>query len=148
LAPRVASVRDAGPSPLRAWGIAVGVKVSLYTGTKHTFATDAAARGVSERALQTFLGHADVRSTRRYARMADGALLEVLRPPRGADGARGAKRLEKALPKQRVGGGGGGNRTRHRAVQVFGKQGLREVRSCRRVVARVRAGGAEGLLAR
>jgi site-specific recombinase XerD len=58
----------------------VGVKVSLYA--EHTFATDAAARGVSERALQTFLGHADVRSTRRYARMADGALLEVLRPPR------------------------------------------------------------------
>jgi hypothetical protein len=51
----------------------------------------AAARGVSERALQTFLGHADVRSTRRCARMADGAPLEVLRPPRGADGARGAK---------------------------------------------------------
>jgi hypothetical protein len=62
----------------------VGVKVSLYAGTKHTFAIDAAARGVSERALQTFLGYADVRSTRRYARMPDGALLEVLRPPRGA----------------------------------------------------------------
>jgi integrase len=45
----------------------IGVKVSLYAGTKHTFATDAAARGVAERALQTFLGHADVRSTRRYA---------------------------------------------------------------------------------
>jgi hypothetical protein len=52
----------------------------------------AAARGVPERALQSFLGHADVRSTRRYARMADGALLEVLRPPRVADGARGAGR--------------------------------------------------------
>jgi len=35
------------------------VKVSLYAGTKHSFGTDAAARGVSERALQTFLGHAD-----------------------------------------------------------------------------------------
>jgi site-specific recombinase XerD len=46
----------------------IGVEVSLYAGTKHTFATDAAARGVSERALQTFLGHADVCSTRRYAR--------------------------------------------------------------------------------
>ena len=44
-----------------------------------TVATDAAARVVSERALQAFLGHAGVRSTRRYARMADGALLEA--PP-------------------------------------------------------------------
>ena len=90
------------------------MKVGLYVGAKHTFATDAAARGVSERALQTFLGHADVRSTRRYARLADGALLEVLRPPRGADGARGARAPKKALQKQGVGGGGGGNRTRVR----------------------------------
>jgi len=92
----------------------VGVKVSLYAGTKHTFATDAAARGVSERALQAFLGHADVRSTRRYARMADGALLEVLRPPRGAEGARGARAMKKAAQKQRFSGGGGGNRTRRK----------------------------------
>ena len=35
-----------------------------------------------------------MRSTRRYARMADGALLEVLRPPRGADG-RGARKRRK-----------------------------------------------------
>jgi hypothetical protein len=38
-------------------------------------------RGVSERALQRFLGHASVQSTRRYARLADNALVEVLRPP-------------------------------------------------------------------
>jgi len=115
--------RWSGTSLRRTWIKAcdrVGVKVSLYAGTKHTFATDAAARGVSERALQTFLGHADVRSTRRYARMADGALLEVLRPPRGADGARGAKPLKKALQKQRVSGGGGGNRTRVRSSQLSG----------------------------
>ncbi len=37
-------------------------------------------RGVSERALQRFLGHADLRSTRRYAKMADEALVTVLRP--------------------------------------------------------------------
>jgi hypothetical protein len=109
--------RWSGTSLRRTWIAAckhVGVKASLYAGTKHTFATDAAARGVSERALQTFLGHADVRSTRRYARMADSALLDVLRPPRGADGARGAKPSKKALQKQRVNGGGGGNRTRVR----------------------------------
>jgi integrase len=54
--------------------------VRLYEGTKHTMATDAVRRGVSERALQTFLGHSDARSTRRYARMSDEALVSVLRP--------------------------------------------------------------------
>ncbi len=54
--------------------------VRLYEGTKHTMATDAVRRGVSERALQTFLGHRDVRSTRRYARLSDDALVSVLLP--------------------------------------------------------------------
>ncbi len=58
----------------------VGVHVKLYEGTKHTMATDAVRRGVAERALQTFLGHADVRSTRRYAQLSDHALVSVLRP--------------------------------------------------------------------
>ena len=72
------------PSALRrAWVRAckrVGVEVGLYEGTKHAFATDAARRGVQERHIQAFLGHADVRSTRRYARLADQALVTVLRP--------------------------------------------------------------------
>jgi integrase len=55
--------------------------VSLYEGTKHTMATDAIRRGVPERLLQQFLGHASVESTRRYARLGDNALLEVLRQP-------------------------------------------------------------------
>ena len=46
-------------------------------------ATDAIRRGVSERHLQRFLGHASVESTRRYARLADNAMLEVLRPSEG-----------------------------------------------------------------
>ncbi|MCX5739821.1 MAG: hypothetical protein NTZ61_15255 [Proteobacteria bacterium] len=37
-------------------------------------------RGVPERALQRFLGHTSVQSTRRYGRLADNALIEVLRP--------------------------------------------------------------------
>jgi hypothetical protein len=67
-------------------GRVVGIEgVKLYEGTKHTMATDAVRRGVSERALQTYLGHADVRSTRRYARLSDEALVSVLRtPPRDA----------------------------------------------------------------
>ena len=58
--------------------------ISLYQGTKHSFATDAIRRGVPERFLQRFLGHASVESTRRYARLADNAMLEVLPPPRSA----------------------------------------------------------------
>ena len=54
--------------------------VRLYEGTKHTMATDAVRRGVAERALQAFLGHRDARSTRRYARLSDEALVTVLRP--------------------------------------------------------------------
>jgi len=54
--------------------------VRLYEGTKHTMATDAVRRGVSERALQTFLGHSDARSTRRYAKLSEEALVSVLRP--------------------------------------------------------------------
>jgi len=46
-----------------------------------SFATDAIPRGVPERHLQRFLGHASIQSTRRYARLADNALIEVLRVP-------------------------------------------------------------------
>jgi integrase len=53
--------------------------ISLYEGTKHSVATDAIRRGVTERHLQRFLGHKNVPSTRRYARLADNALFEVLR---------------------------------------------------------------------
>ena len=62
----------------RAAGLA-GVK--LYEGTKHSMATDAIRRGVSERALQSFLGHRDLRSTRRYAQISDQALVSVPRRP-------------------------------------------------------------------
>ncbi len=72
----------------RVWGKAVKAAglphISLYAGTKHSFATDAVRRGVPERYLQTFLGHRNVESTRRDSRLADHAMLEVLprrRPP-------------------------------------------------------------------
>ena len=40
---------------------AVGLvdSISLYEGTKHTFATAAKARGIEDRVLQRFLGHRD-----------------------------------------------------------------------------------------
>ena len=54
--------------------------VKMYEGTKHSFATDAVARGVPKEVVQKYLGHADPRSTDRYARLANTALLAVLPP--------------------------------------------------------------------
>jgi len=70
------SLTDRWRAACRAVGVA---GVSLYPGTKHSMATDALRRQVPERTLQAFLGHADPRSTRRYARLASTALVEVLR---------------------------------------------------------------------
>jgi integrase len=77
-----------GTSLRREWHIAcasVGVRVKLYEGTKHSGATALLALGVSERTLQTLLGHQDARSTRRYARLGDAALVEALGRRRGSD---------------------------------------------------------------
>ncbi len=61
-------------------------KLSLYEGTKHSFATDAVRRGVPERVVQRMLGHRDVTSTRRYAKLAEEALVYALRDrDRGED---------------------------------------------------------------
>ena len=64
----------------RAACAAVGVTSTLYEGTKHSTATDMLRRGVQERTIQALLGHRDARSTRRYARLADQALVEAIRP--------------------------------------------------------------------
>ncbi|MCU0671133.1 MAG: hypothetical protein MUF70_17585 [Myxococcota bacterium] len=78
-------------------------------------ATDAIRRGVSERALQRFLGHASVLSTRRYARLADNALIEVLRPARPTRRRAGDKLSEITMKRnQSVGGGPAWIRTKKR----------------------------------
>lgn len=59
--------------------------VGLYEGTKHSTATEFLRRGIHERVIQALLGHADVRSTRRYARLADHALVEALIPGCGSN---------------------------------------------------------------
>lgn len=82
---------------------------SLYEGTKHSFATDAIRRGVPERHLQRFLRHENVESTHRYARLADAALFEVLRPQRRASDKGSENEVER---DQRVGGGPSRTRTR------------------------------------
>jgi integrase len=66
----------------RAWTKAcgaAGVDVGLYEGTKHSRATQLLAEGISERVLQEILGHKDARSTRKYARIADQAVVYALR---------------------------------------------------------------------
>lgn len=64
----------------RAACTATGVEISLYEGTKHSRATDLLRQGVSERVLEALLGHRDERSTQRYARLVDEALVDALRP--------------------------------------------------------------------
>ena len=105
----------------RVWNRAVEAAglphVTLYEGTKHTMAPDAIRRGVSERALQRFLGHASVQSTRRYARLADNALIEVLRPARQSWRQAGDKPSKITLKRsQPLSGGPAWIRTRDRAV--------------------------------
>lgn len=73
------ALRAEGGGPLEAAKRA-GVRAGLYEGTKHSFATDALDRTGNERAVQEYLGHADPRSTRRYAKLREERLLEVVRP--------------------------------------------------------------------
>jgi hypothetical protein len=78
------------------------------------FATDAIRRGVPERHLQRFLGHASVQSTRRYARLADNAMLEVLRFPETGERQASDKVSRSKSEKSRgVSGGPSRVRTRH-----------------------------------
>ena len=102
-------------SEMEVWKCAVEAAglphISLYEGTKHSMATDAIRRGVPERHLQVFLGHKNVESTRRYARLADNALLEVLRPSSTTWGQAGDKPSENETESRR-GVTGGPSRTR------------------------------------
>ena len=64
-----------------------------------------------ERHLQVFLGHKNVESTRRYARLADNALLEVLRRPSESQRQASDKVSEDEAEQER-GVTGGPSRTR------------------------------------
>ena len=93
--------------------------ISLYNGTKHTSATDAIRRGVPERHLQRFLGHASIEATRRYARLAGNAMLEVLpNPAAEADWRQSGDKGSENEPEQKrdIGGGPSWTRTRDRPV--------------------------------
>ncbi len=78
---------------LRRWwknaSTAAGVEPGkFYEDTKHSFATDATRRGVPERLLQRYLGHASPASTRIYAQLADAALVDVPGPAAGSEPAK------------------------------------------------------------
>ena len=52
----------------------------MYEGTKHSSATAWLAQGSSLQMIQRMLRHADARSTERYAKLGDLALVDVIRP--------------------------------------------------------------------
>ncbi len=57
------------------------IEVGLYEGCKHALGTHLTSQGVQERHIQWLFGHADPRSTRRYAQLADVALVRGLKRP-------------------------------------------------------------------
>ena len=59
--------------------------VKLYEGARHSAATEWKRQGADDRTIQAILGHTDGRSVERYARMANQAVVEVLRPKKGAE---------------------------------------------------------------
>lgn len=60
----------------------VGVRISLYRGTKHSTATELRRQGVPLDVIQRLCGHRDKRSTEVYAKLSDHALVEAIRRPR------------------------------------------------------------------
>lgn len=56
---------------------AVGVKVRMYEGTKHSSASRWHSAGMPLELVRRMLRHRDVRSTERYAKLADSALVEA-----------------------------------------------------------------------
>ncbi|MCP5058660.1 MAG: tyrosine-type recombinase/integrase [bacterium] len=60
----------------------VGVKISLYQGTKHSTATELRRRGIALDVIQQLCGHRDQRSTEVYAKLGEEALVEAISLPR------------------------------------------------------------------
>ncbi len=91
--------------------------VTPYEGMKHTMETDAIRHAVPEPAQKRFHGHDSVLSTRRYARLADHTLVEVLRPANASSRQPGQwGPANETKRDQLVGGGPAWIRTRDRPV--------------------------------
>ena len=58
-----------------------GVKATCYEGTRHSLASQAINRGVSERIVGDMLGHKTAASTRRYAKMKSETLRQMWQDP-------------------------------------------------------------------
>jgi len=54
-----------------------GIKITCYEGTRHSLASQAINRGVSERIVGDMLGHKTLTSTRRYAKMKSETLKQM-----------------------------------------------------------------------
>lgn len=57
----------------------VGLSSKLYEGTKHSAATQWLASGLAMERIQKYLGHRDIQSTAKYARVLDQDLLDFIR---------------------------------------------------------------------
>lgn len=57
----------------------VGLASKLYEGTKHSAATQWLASGLAMERIQKYLGHRDIQSTAKYARVLDQDLLDFIR---------------------------------------------------------------------
>lgn len=65
---------------INAWNRAAkeaGLKITCYQGTRHSLASQAVNKGVSERIIGAMLGHKSVASTRRYAKLSTETLKAV-----------------------------------------------------------------------
>ena len=70
------SFRRAWMKALRTSGLELGV--NSYEAFKHSTATEWLRRGATEREIQELLGHKDAKSTRKYAKLANERLAEVV----------------------------------------------------------------------
>lgn len=68
----------ASRDPWRKAAESMGSDAGFYEGTKHTRATGWLAEGQSERLIQAALGHSDIQSTHKYARLKPSALVELI----------------------------------------------------------------------
>ncbi|MCP5060069.1 MAG: site-specific integrase [bacterium] len=76
---------------------AVGVKVRMYEGTKHSSASRWHSSGMPLELVRRMLRHRDVRSTERYPKLADSALVEAF-------GAHHARRSDRRQTRKRAQG--------------------------------------------
>ena len=109
--PPVRASTTGGPWPessLRRWWYQgchrAGVpRVGVYEGTKHSLGTALRGKAVPLDVIQAIFCHADARSTERYARLGDQAVVRALRPsPRKSGGSVAAAQSEprKALEQK------------------------------------------------